>query len=199
MSEETWKPVVGYEGLYEVSDVGNIRSLYGSQGTKRVLKMHLHGDGYRSVRLCRKGGPRVSVHRIVAKAFIENPLGKKTVNHKNGDRQDNRVSNLEWATQKEQVQDALVRNGGPWANKGFKNHKCAVTRGKAALCIAMRASGHFPKSSEIDGVLSLAKGYSGRIVRNPTYQADIAEILGVPFAPQNTSTLPSPSSRIAHP
>lgn len=106
-----WRDVEGYEGIYQVSSEGDIKSLerYSLKDGRpyqflreKILKPWRDTRGYVQVYLCKNGKSKpVGVHRIVAKAFLNNPENKKTVNHKNGDLQDNRVSNLEWATQKE--------------------------------------------------------------------------------------------------
>ena len=105
---EVWKPVSGFEGIYEVSDRGNVRSLdryYTGKDGRRILykgqpiKAAIGKNGYRVVSLWKKGcGSMRYVHRLVAEAFIPNPLNKKTVNHKDDCRTNNNVSNLEWAT-----------------------------------------------------------------------------------------------------
>jgi len=86
---------------YEVSDTGRVFSLnYNHTGKRKELKMHKSGSGYLQVNL---NGKWVSVHRLVATAFIPNPENKKTVNHKNCNRHDNNVGNLEWATHSENI------------------------------------------------------------------------------------------------
>lgn len=120
---EIWKDIEGYEGLYQVSSLGNVRSLdYNHTKKSKVLKQQKAGRNYEylSVALCKQGTvKRVSVHRLVASAFIENKLNKPQINHKNKVTTDNRVSNLEWCTNYENQVHAW-RNGERKTNKGFK-------------------------------------------------------------------------------
>lgn len=93
---EKWLPVVGYEGLYEVSNLGRIRRVKIIEPTK---KKH----GYMQISLVDRNGVRKSfrLHRIVAEAFIPNPEGKPQVNHRDENPENNRAVNLEWATAEE--------------------------------------------------------------------------------------------------
>lgn len=106
MTEE-WRPVVGYEGSYEVSSMGNVRSLDrlnvgGSWLKGRLMKTAMTHNGYMRVKLSSKGKQTgYFVHRLVAQAFITNPDDKPQVNHINENKTDNRVSNLEWVTIRE--------------------------------------------------------------------------------------------------
>lgn len=111
-SSEFWKPVPGYEGMYEVSDLGNVRALrrtsyQGSvQRTLRGGKLAAfrNTDGYLLVRLFRDGiGKNERVNRLVARAFLGEPQSGQQVNHINGDRRDNRLVNLEWVTPTENM------------------------------------------------------------------------------------------------
>ena len=138
-SLEIWKPIKGYEGLYEVSNLGNIRSLdrYIEQkqfsGTifkrlykGKILKPQLRNSGYLMVNLKNK---QIVVHRLVAETFIENPENKPYINHKDACRTNNCVSNLEWVTHSENVQYG-VKNGRYKRSDEFKNKVSKTMRKK---------------------------------------------------------------------
>lgn len=91
-----WKDVVGFEGLYTISEYGDIRSSYKS---KKILKPKTDKDGYFGVALSKNGkANHLRVHRLVALTFLENPDNLPMVNHKDLDVQNNHYSNLEWCT-----------------------------------------------------------------------------------------------------
>ena len=108
---ERWLPVVGDEDLYEVSDLGNVRRSSGGRGAiaGRMLKRFTPRDGYPRVDLCRDGSAkRVGVHTLVATAFIgPPPTPSHQVNHKNANKSDSRVANLEWVTPRENIRHAV--------------------------------------------------------------------------------------------
>ena len=117
---EKWKPIIGFDG-YQVSSLGRIKSTrkivkkyaYKSKGvyepiefiTKTIIrKTQLNNNGYEIVGLSKQKKIHwLSVHRLVASAFLPNPLKKPCVNHKNFNRKDNRVENLEWCSHAENV------------------------------------------------------------------------------------------------
>lgn len=94
---EEWKNVIGYEGLYEVSDKGNVRNIR----RNTLLRLSKNCYGYIQVNLYKNGiRTGLRVHRLVAQAFIENPDNLPEVNHRDEDKTNNRVDNLEWCTAK---------------------------------------------------------------------------------------------------
>lgn len=128
---EVWADIPGYEGLYQVSTYGRVRSLdhYGYFGARTVLykgkivKPAVGTDGYYHVYLQNGKGNRkpISIHRIVAQVFLSNPYGKREVNHKDENKLNNRVENLEWLTSKEN------------ANYGTRNTRAINTKKERGL------------------------------------------------------------------
>lgn len=132
MSFETWKPVVGFEGAYEVSDLGQVRSVDRSWRQKsksgsdylhkkkgKLLRPGIGGNGYPTVVLGRKAGSK-TVHSLVAASFLGPcPIGQE-VRHRNGDRADPRLSNLEYGTRSQNIKDAVAH--GTWFSEARREH-----------------------------------------------------------------------------
>lgn len=97
---EIWKDIDGYEGLYQVSNLGNVRSLnWKNTGFVRNLYLKPHNKGYLQVELWKNSERRMfTVHRLVALHFVDGFAEGKVVNHKNEDKTDNHSDNLEWVT-----------------------------------------------------------------------------------------------------
>lgn len=139
MSNERWKPVVGYEGLYEVSDLGRVRSVdrdvIGADGVSKphhgkMLAPSLRSRNYLYVKLCKCGVRETeAVHRLVASAFVPNLYGKPEVNHIDGCKTNNRAGNLEWCTRSENVRHAFMSG----LNETTKERIAEMSRRAAAL------------------------------------------------------------------
>lgn len=137
---EEWKAVINYEGYYEVSSLGRVRSIdrvrkTGSIKHGVVLKQALNGR-YFIVNLVKDGIPHVfRVHRLVAQAFIPNPENKPNVDHINTNTKDNRVCNLRWVTQKENFSNELSLK--KWEDS-VKNKKRIYSTSKKIVCLNTR-------------------------------------------------------------
>lgn len=128
MSTETWKPIPGYMGKYEVSDAGRVRSLL----TDRTLRLQSNGR-YLHVRLSDGGDIRLHlVHRLVMHAFVGTNETKRSVNHLNGIKTDNHLSNLEWTTPAENsahaIQAGLIQRGESHPRRKLDDNKVRLIR-----------------------------------------------------------------------
>lgn len=121
--EGNWKDIEGYEGLYQVSNLGRVHSLY----RNIILKGSEDIWGYIKVTLYKDGSPSIkTVHRLVAQAFIPNPENKPEVNHIDEDKTNNNVSNLEWSTRKDNL------------NHGTRNERISKSNSIQILAINLK-------------------------------------------------------------
>ena len=123
--KEIWKDIEGYEGLYQVSNLGRVKSLHYSK--EKIIKLRKNKSGYLEANLCKEGKVKIMMaHRLVANAFISNPKNKEQVDHINTIRDDNRVENLRWATRSENINNPLTKEKQKKSLKGInlgcKNH-----------------------------------------------------------------------------
>lgn len=137
MTQEKWKPIDGYDGAYEVSSFGNVRSYqnfgYELKKEPKILRQTINSYGYPSVMLCKKGKRRYrAVHRLVAETFIKPENLSLQVDHINGVKTDNRVSNLEWVTPRENtlrsVRLGLKPRGEKHGNSKLKQKEVEIIR-----------------------------------------------------------------------
>ena len=168
--KEIWKPVVGYEGFYEVSNIGRVRSLARivecNDGRKRKIKTRIlrqpcAPSGYYMVTLHKNGKQKSGlVHRLVCEAFIPNPLGKGEVNHKDENSKNNNAPNLEWVTSKENInygtrteraRETTTKLQGKAVQQFSKDGKLVAEY--ESISIAYRATGAF-----ISNIVKCARG-----------------------------------------
>jgi len=120
--QEIWKDIEGYEGLYQISNLGNVKSLYFEPPI--ILKSSKDSRGYLYVVLSKNGKQKIGrIHRLVASAFICNPKNKPQVNHIDGVKSNNTVKNLEWVTNAENMKHAS-KNGLRADVSGNNNPRC---------------------------------------------------------------------------
>ena len=150
---EEWKDIKGYEGLYQVSNLGRVKSLKFDK--ERVLKQFPNKHGYLLVSLCKTGKQKsFAVHRLVALQFIPKVENKPEVNHVDEDKTNNMVSNLEWCTRKENV------NHGTRTEKYSKKVKAIdITNGEYNYYPSIRECG---RQLGIDGG-SVSKYLNGKV------------------------------------
>lgn len=117
MITEIWRDILGYEGLYKISNYGRVKSLYHN----RIVKGGKYPNGYKYVALSKDHVKHpILIHRLVAIAFINNPDSLPVVNHIDGNKQNNQVNNLEWVTQSDNLKHAV--------NTGLMESQCKIRR-----------------------------------------------------------------------
>lgn len=109
LNEEIWKDVVGFDGLYQVSNLGRVRNRRG-----KLMKFYQNNNGYLMLKLVGKPQTHYLVHRLVAMAFVSNPENFSVVNHIDANRNNNQASNLEWCTTKGNINHAKQLGNMPY-------------------------------------------------------------------------------------
>lgn len=184
---EVWKDIKDYEGHYQISSFGHVKSMSRMRSTRfgmfapiseRILKEKTNKHGYKVLHLRwedKQCWP--SVHRLVASAFIQNDDNKPTVNHKDCNKTNNKVSNLEWSTHSEQMvhaasNDLLEVRGNPKYSPDFKQevfdyfktHNCSLMALVRKFNISERTAGRIAKG-EVEPKTKLSRNDVVRIIK----------------------------------
>ena len=164
---EVWKDVVGYEGIYLISDLGRIKSLKFNK--QKILTQIKTSKGYLDIGLHKNKlftKERLKIHRLVAIAFIPNPEDKPEVNHKKGATKDNRISQLEWNTGGENQKHAYD-TGLKVSIKGNKVNTCKLTEKEV---LEIRTIGNSMSKAEIARQFGVTDVNIGCILRRTTWK-----------------------------
>jgi len=186
---EIWQDIPEYKGLYQISNLGRIKSLSRKmwngfnfwQSKERILKSTLDRKGYYKIILCNENGHKTHrIHRLIAQAFIENIHNKPIVNHINGITTDNSIKNLEWATVQENNQHAQdnLLNKARFSQRqkmsvkelNLKNRKITIEEAKAIRDLRKETNygGH-----KISKILNIPKTIVDGIIYRETYKEAI--------------------------
>ena len=158
---EEWRDIKGYEGLYQVSNKGRVKSL-GNNKTKKekILSLKPSNNGYIRVYLCKNGKQKpFSVHRLVAQAFLLNPNNLPVVNHKDENKLNNNVENLEWCTV------AYNNTYGTKIERARKKSKGKKPKLKKQI-LCDETDETFDTSHDVINTMFNGKGYSSHIRAN---------------------------------
>lgn len=177
---ETWKDIKDYEGFYQVSNLGNVKSLKRNTAHERILKPKVDKGGYLCVNLTKNGIVKTyKIHRLVGLTFIPNPKNKYSINHINGNKTDNRVENLEWATYKEQVVHAVKMGLWKWSDE--RKNGLRDTLKKRGKLVTKHKNVH-GKGHEFGCVQVIQKDDDGNIVKIWDSMSDASRDIGVPVS-----------------
>ena len=164
---EEWRDIKGYEGLYQVSNLGRVKSLarktnnqYGKK--ERLMTQKLDKDGYKRVGL-NKNGKQIyyGVHRLVAQAFISNPNNYPQINHKDEDKSNNKVDNLEWCDGKYNQNYGTINERR--TQKLKKKVICITTGEKFDSIIEASEKYNIKNKSDISRVCKGDRNYCGNL------------------------------------
>lgn len=161
---EIWKDIKNYEGLYQVSNLGNIKSFWHK---KEVIMKQMNNNGYSQLNLYYCGlAKKFYVHRLVAKAFIPNPENKPQVNHIDGNKQNNNINNLEWVTNIENEKHAIKL--GLKYQKGESHPSNKLTENEARVIKFLYSTGKYT-TLEIAEIYNISHPTVSMIGRGKTW------------------------------
>jgi len=193
---EEWKDIKGLEGYYKISNTGKVYSYK----TNKILSPGLCGSGYKKVQIGKdKKYKNRMIHRLVAEAFIPNPENKRTVNHIDGNKQNNDVSNLEWNTYSENLKHAYKHGLNYWCEgKGKDARKVCmidqysgeILKTYESIGDAYKENDFFSQSTISDvcrGKNIIAGGYVWRYAEDTRYIEDFKQFLAM-VKPSNRNT-----------
>lgn len=163
--EEIWKDIQGYEQLYQISTLGNVKSLnYNNTGKEKLLKPSKITDNYLQVSLHKQGKRKMYlVHRLVALHFIPNPNNLSEINHRDEDPSNNVISNLEWCDRK------YNNNYGTRTEKSTKSNTNHPNKSKQVMCVETGVV--YPSTMEIQRQLGFAHSHISKCCTGKKKQA----------------------------
>lgn len=172
-----WRPIKGYEGIYEISNTGSVRNLRSDPKNRtypyKILVPGKTVKGYQFVFLSVNGKAKNRmIHRLVAETFIPNPDGLPEVNHIDGNKENNRVNNLEWCTRKDNLKHAV--------DIGLRHSQCNIIR-EVVLIAPGNNMRVFKSMKECSNYFGFARGWLNNYIRkngNPCFYKEYEIIVG---------------------
>lgn len=179
IDQEVWLPIPGYDDWYEVSNLGRVRSYHkfgwGRRIYPEIIKLYTTKRGYVQVSLTKdKVSRQKDVHRLVAYAFLGNPGAGMQIDHKNGDKTDNRAINLEWVTPQENTRRSLELGLKP---TGERHGMSKLTQQEVDAIRLLYATGKY-SHRKLGEFFGITHSSAGKIIRNEAWRKSCKEVTG---------------------